>query len=108
GFAVLRLGVFRNVTDGVPPRGFVAVGNRRMASLITDSIGEQWLSELYELRRLEPLADDEAFQQRWRQVKLAAKLELAALLKLRTGIDVNPESLFDIQVKRIHEYKRQH
>ena len=107
-FAELWPGKFCNVTNGVTPRRFVAVGNRRMASLITDSIGEQWLSDLYELRRLEPLADDEAFQQRWRQVKLAAKLELAALLKLRTGIDVNPESLFDIQVKRIHEYKRQH
>jgi starch phosphorylase len=57
---------------------------------------------------LEPLAGDEAFQQRWRQVKLAAKRDLAAYLKWRTGVAVNPESLFDIQVKRVHEYKRQH
>jgi starch phosphorylase len=86
----------------------VAVGNRLLAELITESIGEQWLFDLYDLRRLEPLADDEVFQQRWRKVKLAAKRDLAAYLKQRTGVDVNPESLFDIQVKRIHEYKRQH
>src|SRR5262249_55732853 len=67
-----------------------------------------WLFDLYKLRKLEPRADDEAFQEQWREVKLAAKRDLAAYLKLRTGVDVNPESLFDIQVKRIHEYKRQH
>jgi len=107
-FAELWPGKFCNVTNGVTPRRFVAVGNRRLARLITDSIGEQWLFDLHELRRLEPLADDETFQREWRRVKLAAKRDLAALLKLRTGVDVNPESLFDIQVKRIHEYKRQH
>src|SRR5215813_13333052 len=107
-FAELWPEKFCNVTNGVTPRRFVAVGNRRLARLITDSIGEQWLFDLYELRRLEPLADDEEFQQRWREVKLAAKRDLAAYLKLRTGVAVNPESLFDIQVKRIHEYKRQH
>jgi len=97
-----------NVTNGVTPRRFVAVGNRPLAHLITESIGDGWLFDLYELRGLERLADDEAFQRRWREVKLAAKRDLAALLKLRTGVDVNPESLFDILVKRIHEYKRQH
>jgi starch phosphorylase len=107
-FAELWPGKFCNVTNGVTPRCFVAVGNRRLARLITDSIGEQWLSDLYQLRRLEALADDEAFQRQWREVKLAAKRDLAALLKLRTEVDVNPKSLFDIQVKRIHEYKRQH
>jgi starch phosphorylase len=107
-FAELWPGKFCNVTNGVTPRRFVAVGNRRLTRLITDSIGEQWLFDLHELRKLEPLADDEPFQREWRRVKLAAKRDLAALLKLRTGVDVNPESLFDIQVKRIHEYKRQH
>ena len=101
-FAELWPGKFCNVTNGVTPRRFVAVGNRRLARLITESIGEQWLFDLYELRKLEPLAHDEAFQQQWRRVKLAAKQDLAGLLKLRTGVDVNPESLFDIQVKRIH------
>ena len=99
---------FCNVTNGVTPRRFVAIGNRRLAGLISESTGDRWLFDLYELRKLEPLAEDEAFQHRWREVKLAAKRELAMLLKLRTGVDVNPESLFDILVKRIHEYKRQH
>ena len=107
-FAELWPGKFCNVTNGVTPRRFVAVGNRRLARLITESIGDRWLFDLYELRGLEPLADDEPFKQQWRAVKLANKRDLAALLKLRTGVDVNPESLFDIQVKRIHEYKRQH
>jgi starch phosphorylase len=107
-FAELWPEKFCNVTNGVTPRRFVAAGNRPLARLITESIGEQWLFDLYDLRRLEPLADDEAFQQKWREVKLVAKRNLAAYLKLRTGVDVNPESLFDIQVKRIHEYKRQH
>src|SRR5262249_20583009 len=61
-----------------------------------------------QLRQLEPLANDEAFHERWRDVKLAAKRDLTRYLKQRTGVDVNPDSLFDIQVKRIHEYKRQH
>jgi glycogen phosphorylase len=107
-FAELWPDKFCNVTNGVTPRRFVAVGNRRLAGLITESIGDEWLFELYELRKLEPLADDEAFQQRWREVKLAAKRDFAAFVKLRTGVDVNPESLFDVLVKRIHEYKRQH
>src|SRR6516225_2145184 len=107
-FAELWPDKFCNITNGVTPRRWVAVANRPLARLITECIGERWLFDLYELRGLEPLADDERFQQRWREVKLAAKRDLAAFLKLQTGVDVNPESLFDIQVKRIHEYKRQH
>jgi starch phosphorylase len=107
-FAELWPEKFCNITNGVTPRRFLALGNRPLANLITESIGDQWLFDLYELRKLEPLADDESFQHRWREVKLTAKRDLAAYLKLRTGVDVNPESLFDIQVKRIHEYKRQH
>jgi starch phosphorylase len=107
-FAELWPGKFCNVTNGVTPRRFVAVSNSRLSRLITESIGDRWLFDLYELRGLERLADDEPFQQQWREVKLANKQDLAGLLKLRTGIDVDPESLFDIQVKRIHEYKRQH
>src|SRR5215813_13001726 len=107
-FAELWPKKFCNVTNGVTPRRFVALGNRRLSRLITESIGERWLADLSELRGLEPLADDESFQQRWREIKRANKRDLAALLKLRTGVDVDHESLFDIQVKRIHEYKRQH
>src|SRR5262245_4699372 len=107
-FAELWPEKFCNVTNGVTPRRFVAVGNRRISRLITESIGERWLFDLYELRGLEPLADDTLFQEQWREVKRANKRDLAAMLKLRTGVDVNHESLFDIQVTRIHEYKRQH
>jgi len=107
-FADLWPNKFCNVTNGVTPRRFVAVGNYPLAQLITATIGDRWLLDLYELRKLEPLADDEAFQKRWRDMKLTAKRDLAAYVKLHTGVDVDPESLFDIQVKRIHEYKRQH
>jgi starch phosphorylase len=107
-FAELWPDKFCNITNGVTPRRFVAIGNYSLARLITETIGERWLLDLYDLRRLEPLADDKAFQERWREVRLAAKRDLAALIKLRTDVDVDPESLFDIQVKRIHEYKRQH
>ncbi len=107
-FAELWPEKFCNVTNGVTPRRFVAIGNRLLSRLISECIGEQWLVDLYELRGLEAFADDMPFQEQWRDVKLANKRDLAALLKLRTGIEVNAESLFDIQVKRIHEYKRQH
>jgi glycogen phosphorylase len=99
---------FCNVTNGVTPRRFVALSNPPLAQLITDRIGDGWLRDLDQLRKLEPLADDAKFQQRWREVKLTAKRGLAALIEQRTGVKVNPESLFDIQAKRLHEYKRQH
>ncbi|MGZ5552265.1 MAG: glycogen/starch/alpha-glucan phosphorylase, partial [Chthoniobacterales bacterium] len=67
-----------------------------------------WLQDLYQLRGLEPLADDAEFQEQWQDVKLTNKRRLAALITERTGIVVSPDSLFDVQVKRIHEYKRQH
>jgi glycogen phosphorylase len=107
-FAELWPEKFCNVTNGVTPRRFVAVSNPLLARLITDRIGDGWLRDLGQLRKLEPLADDAEFQQRWRVVKLEAKRGLAALIAQRTGIRVNPESLFDIQAKRLHEYKRQH
>ncbi len=99
---------FCNVTNGVTPRRFVAVSNPDLTQLITGRIGDGWLKNLDSLRQLEPLADDAEFQQQWREVKLANKRRLAALIAGRTGITVAPESLFDVQVKRIHEYKRQH
>ena len=107
-FAELWPEKFCNVTNGVTPRRFVALSNPGLTKLITDSIGDGWLQDLSQLRRLEPLADDPKFQKQWRDVKLANKSRLASLIKKRTGIDVDPQSLFDIQVKRIHEYKRQH
>ena len=89
-------------------RRFLAVSNPPLAQLITCRVGASWLRDLDQLRKLESLAGDPEFQQQWRDVKLAAKRSLAALIEQRTGVKVNPESLFDIQAKRRHEYKRPH
>ncbi len=87
---------------------YQVVSNPPLTELITSRVGDGWLRDLDQLRQLEPLAQDPAFRQEWRAVKLAAKRNLAVLIEQRTGIKVNPESLFDIQAKRLHEYKRQH
>src|SRR4030095_5365855 len=107
-FAELWPEKFCNVTNGVTPRRFVALSNPGLTKLITSKICDGWLQNLSRLRDLEPLADDAEFQEQWRNVKLANKRRLADLIDERTGIVVDPESLFDVQVKRIHEYKRQH
>src|SRR6516162_112751 len=107
-FASLWPEKFCNVTNGVNPRRFVAVANPGLTSLITSRIGDGWLRDLRELRKLETFANEEDFRARWREVKLGDKQHLAAIVKERLGIVINPESLFDILVKRIHEYKRQH
>ena len=107
-FAELWPDKFCNVTNGVTPRRFVAVSNPPLARLVTRRIGEGWLRDLTQLRKLEPFADDPEFQGEWREVKLTAKGALAQLIRERTGVTVDPESLFDVQVKRLHEYKRQH
>ncbi|MCG6923544.1 MAG: glycogen/starch/alpha-glucan phosphorylase [Acidobacteria bacterium] len=98
----------RNVTNGVTPRRFVALINPGLARLVTEAIGDGWIRNLEELQELEPLAGDEAFRAEWRRVKHANKEALAAESEARAGVLVDPGSLFDIQVKRIHEYKRQH
>jgi starch phosphorylase len=107
-FAELWPEKFCNVTNGVTPRRFLGLSNPGLTKLITSRIGDNWLRDLDQLRKLEPFADDPEFQQQWREVKLANKRRLAALIADRTGIKIAPESLFDVQVKRIHEYKRQH
>jgi starch phosphorylase len=99
---------FSNKTNGVTPRRFMVVANPGLASLISGHIGEDWVRDLAQLRRLEPLAEDAAFRAAFREVKRANKVRLAAQLAERTGVMVSPDSLFDIQVKRLHEYKRQH
>jgi starch phosphorylase len=99
---------FLNVTNGVTPRRFLALSNPGLSGLITDKIGPGWVKNLEQLRRLEEFAEDPEFHRDWRRVKLANKQALAAVIQERTGVVVNPASLFDIQVKRIHEYKRQH
>jgi starch phosphorylase len=107
-FAVMWPEKFCNVTNGVTPRRFLAVSNPPMARLITEQIGDGWLRNLDQLRRIEPLAGDARFQAEWARVKLAAKRRLAELIAERTGVELDPESLFDIHAKRLHEYKRQH
>ena len=99
---------FSNKTNGVTPRRFMVLSNPRLSQLISDKIGDTWVKHLDELRKLEPFADDKDFLSKWQQVKLENKRALADLIRIRTGILVDPGSLFDIQVKRIHEYKRQH
>ncbi len=98
----------RNITNGVTPRRFVALINPGLTRLVTEAIGDGWLRNLEQLRGLEPLAEDASFRKRWRRVKGVNKELLAAEIEQRAGVAVDPESLFDIQVKRIHEYKRQH
>jgi starch phosphorylase len=100
---------FSNKTNGVTPRRFMLLANPRLSALITSKIGDGWVKNLEELRKLTEFAEDLAFHQQWQQVKLENKRDLAALIQARCqGVEVDPASLFDIQVKRIHEYKRQH
>ena len=100
---------FFNVTNGVTPRRWIALSNPKLSALITRHIGDRWLANLEdELRRLEPLADDIDFQRNWQAVKAENKRVLVRLIKERTDIVIDPHSMFDIQVKRLHEYKRQH
>ena len=99
---------FQNKTNGVTPRRFLLLANPGLARLLEETLGNGWENDLDRLRQLETYADDAGFQQRWRQVKRAAKEALAQVIARRCDIGVNPDSLFDVQAKRIHEYKRQH
>ncbi len=99
---------FCNVTNGVTPRRFVAVANPPLAELITEQVGDGWLSKLEKLKDLEKVSDDTSLHEKWQEVKHTGKVNLAKLIQDRTGITVDPASMFDVQAKRIHEYKRQH
>jgi len=100
---------FQNKTNGVTPRRWLAFCNPPLSALITKSLGsDKWIKETTELKKLEKYASDPKFQEEWRKVKQLAKAKLAALIKDTYGQDVNLNALFDIQVKRIHEYKRQY
>jgi starch phosphorylase len=99
---------FVNVTNGVTPRRWMAVSNPDLTALITRRIGEHWIGDLEELRLLEQYVDDPDFRAEWRKVQHATKVRLARYVREKTGTMVDPASMFDIQVKRIHEYKRQH
>jgi starch phosphorylase len=106
-FAELWPERFNNKTNGVTQRRWLAACNPELSSLISEQIGNGWKIELDELEGLAPLADDPDFQARWRAVKLANKERLAADLEKKAGMAVSSDMLFDVQVKRIHEYKRQ-
>ncbi|MBU2234335.1 MAG: glycogen/starch/alpha-glucan family phosphorylase, partial [Proteobacteria bacterium] len=99
---------FLNVTNGVTPRRFVVLSNPDLAALISGRIGGEWIKDLSRLRELEACTEDSAFLDQWQAVKRHNKERLAEIIRARTGIVTDPASLFDIQVKRIHEYKRQH
>ena len=100
---------FVNVTNGVTPRRWVALSNPGLAGLLTNTIGDGWIKRFEdEIGKIEPRADDSGFCREWGKIKRGNKERLAVLIRERTGITVDPDTLFDIQVKRIHEYKRQH
>src|SRR5437773_389547 len=98
---------FNNKTNGVTPRRWLLLANPALARAITAAIGESWITELGQLRRLAPLADDRGFRDAVRKAKREAKTQFAGWLRSATGQAVDPETIFDCQVKRIHEYKRQ-
>ena len=99
---------FCNKTNGVTPRRWMVLSNPRLSTLITSRIGDRWIKHLDELKQIEPLADDAGFIDEWRSIKQAIKRDLSSRIHDQFGILVDPASLFDVQVKRIHEYKRQH
>jgi starch phosphorylase len=99
---------FTNKTNGVTPRRWVLLSNPELSALITEKIGKGWLTQTDQLRQLEQFINDREFCDRWRQIKRNNKQKLARYILQHTGVEVNVDSLFDIQVKRIHEYKRQH
>jgi glycogen phosphorylase len=98
---------FNNKTNGVTPRRWLMMANPELSKLITEAIGDDWVTDLSRLRALLPLADDKSFRARFRQAKQAAKVRFADWLKTSAGVAVQPDSIFDSQIKRIHEYKRQ-
>jgi starch phosphorylase len=107
-FAELWPHKFSNKTNGVTPRRWLALANPRLAALITETIGEGWLTDLDRLREIERCVGDAGFRMRWREIKRDNKRDFARFARERTGITIDPDSMFDVQVKRIHEYKRQH
>jgi starch phosphorylase len=98
---------FSNKTNGVTPRRWMLVANPELSQVITEAIGEHWVTDLSELRKLKPLAGDKAFRNSFRKAKRDAKSRFAGWLQATSGQTVDPDSIFDCQIKRIHEYKRQ-
>lgn len=107
-FDALYPGKFNNKTNGITPRRWLLACNPRLSDLITSKIGDGWVRNLDQLKGLEKWADDPEFQKEFMAVKRANKVDLARIIKNDCGIDVDPDALFDVQIKRLHEYKRQH
>lgn len=99
---------FSNKTNGVTPRRFLALANPGLRELLDRTVGDGWLTDLGRLRGLEPFVDDAAFRREWRDIKRNNKSRLARYVHSVAGVELNPDWMFDVQVKRIHEYKRQH
>jgi len=98
---------FTNKTNGITQRRWLHQANPRLADLITEAIGPEWLTDLHHLKKLEPLSTDAVFQQKWAEIKKHNKQRLSTYMEKHVGLYLNPDTIFDVQVKRIHEYKRQ-
>ena len=98
---------FNNKTNGITQRRFLLHGNPELAAWVTDKIGSEWITDLSKIGKLKIYADDKKCQQEFMNIKYHNKLRLAKYIKEHNGIDVDPRSIFDVQVKRLHEYKRQ-
>jgi len=98
---------FNNKTNGITQRRWLAKANPKLAELITQTIGDGWLTNLSELQKLIPYKEDEAFRKRFMEIKYENKVRLAEYIKKHNNIDIDPNSIYDIQIKRLHEYKRQ-
>ncbi|HVU33637.1 MAG TPA: glycogen/starch/alpha-glucan phosphorylase [Opitutaceae bacterium] len=107
-FDALYPGKFQNKTNGITPRRWLYKANPRLSELIGRKIGHGWVRDLEQLRALEQYADDPEFQREFMAIKRANKADLAALIKIECGVDISPDAMFDVQIKRLHEYKRQH
>ncbi len=98
---------FNNKTNGITQRRWLALCNRELTGFINDAIGQTWITKLEELKKLEPLADSDEEIAKFNEIKRVKKVQLAAYIKEKEGIDINPDFIFDVQMKRLHEYKRQ-
>ena len=98
---------FKSITNGITPRRWLLQCNPRLSQLISETIGDSWITHLEDLKQLEAQLDNESFRQAWHSIKQTNKWNLARHIKDIMGLDINPESMFDVQIKRIHEYKRQ-
>ncbi len=107
-FAALWPEKFTNVTNGVTPRRWVALSNPSLSNLLEEEVGPNWITNMDLLKKLEEKKDDNNFLQKFEETKLNGKRKLSSFIHSKTGILVDPSSLFDVQVKRIHQYKRQH